>query len=68
MRREFLIELNANPIWQEIVRDIKKEISVPKFNPGDPKRDSESQADRWRYMSGRAFENDRICQLLNIEV
>lgn len=64
--KDFLVELNQNPIWQVLKAQIL-EVQLPKFNPDDPKRDTQTQSDRWKYMSGRQDENDRICKLLGIK-
>lgn len=66
MKKEFLTELNNNPIWRIIVAEIKSEVRLPTYNPND-KKDSTSQEDRWKFASGRQFEYDRICKILNIE-
>lgn len=66
MKKEFLAELNQNPIWHIIINEIKNDIKLPCYNPND-KKDSVSQEDRWKFVSGRQFEYDRICQILNIE-
>lgn len=66
LKEEFLFELASHPIWQAIVKEITEGVNLPKYNPSDPKRDSQTQEDRWKYESGRQSENDRICQILNI--
>lgn len=66
MRNEFLAELSSHPIWQQIIKEIKGELAVPIYNPND-QRDSTSQEDRWKFISGRKFEYDRICKILHIE-
>lgn len=67
MKKEFLAELNQHPMWQIIVNEIVTDIKLPTYNPND-KKDSVSQEDRWKFTSGRYFEFQRICKILDIEV
>jgi len=66
MNKDALEELKQNPIFQILIGKIKEDLNLPRFNPSSGKS-AEEQADRWKFDSGRKFENDRILTLLGIK-
>lgn len=58
--KQFLKELESNPAWGEVIKELKRTPQLKYKKEGE----EESKIHRWIYESGRSDENDKILSIL----
>ena len=65
-QKALLLELQMNPVWASLLRDIKTMGGVPRYKPGGDKTPDDKNAE-WQYRSGIDAGIEKVLRYLGYD-